>query len=72
MGPVMGATEEQWLVEQVEAAQDIVHTHRCAFCEIASAMELVVLMEDNPDGVRIVMIGVCNTCATTETDGGYQ
>lgn len=55
--------EVQWLLEQLDAAREIVHTYKCWYCQIASAVSLLLVIDmDDPNGTRVVMVGVCGTC----------
>ncbi len=56
----------EWLLEQVDAAKDIIHLHRCVSCQIATAQTPMILVTDLEDGCRITIVGICNTCNTEE------
>jgi hypothetical protein len=56
------------LMEQIDAARDVVHLHRCVLCQIATAQEIVVLVSDEPGGARVMIVGVCNTCKEDEDE----
>ena len=56
----------EWLMEQIDAAKDIVHLHRCVSCQMATAQTPVVIMEDVDGGLHVVIVGICDTCAETD------
>ena len=53
---------EQFL-ENLEAGIEMIHTYTCFYCQIASAQETVVIVEDVEGGVNVKVLGVCNTCS---------
>ena len=56
--------EIEWLLEQLDAAKEIVHTYKCAVCRMASAVSLVLIIDsDDPGGTRVVMVGICGVCS---------
>jgi hypothetical protein len=56
-------SEQEAIMEQLDAVQDIIHLHKCFYCQIATAQEAVVIIQDiPPEGCRIVVVGVCDTC----------
>lgn len=55
------------VMEQLDAAHDIIHHYKCFYCQIATAQHPVILVAPDPiDGSRIIVIGVCDTCGTKE------
>ena len=60
-----------WLMEQMAAAKDIIHTYTCAYCQIASAAKMLLVIDiDGEDeivdgerqGPRVTLVGICDTC----------
>ena len=54
------------LGEQLDAVEDVIHLHRCFSCQIATAQTPVILMQDIPQGTRVVVVGICDTCKDAE------
>lgn len=62
------ADEMDALMEQLDAVQDVIHLHRCFYCQIATAQTPIIVIQDLPeDGCRVVVVGVCDVCG--EGDG---
>lgn len=51
------------VLEQYDAAVGTIGRHRCFHCGLASAVHPVMIIEDTPGGCRVVVLGVCDTCA---------
>ena len=58
----------EWLLEQLEAAKDVVHSYTCVSCEIATAQDIVMVVEDTPQGAHVVVVGICDTCSGQRED----
>lgn len=56
-------TEMAALMEQLDAAHDIAHHYTCAFCEEFAGHKAVILAVDHEEGVRIVLVTACVSCA---------
>lgn len=59
--------QAQWLIEQISAAKEVIHSYKCYSCQIASAQTLVLLVDnDAEDGCSVTMVGICGTCKEAE------
>ena len=54
--------ELEWLLEQIDAAKDIVSTYTCFYCHMATAQEIVMIISDESSGARVQIVGMCGTC----------
>lgn len=53
----------EWFIEQLDAAEETINSYKCWYCQIASSVSLVLVIDmDDPDGTRVLMVGVCGTC----------
>ena len=56
----------EWLIEQIDASKDIVHLHKCFYCQMANAQTPVIFIEDVSGGARVQIVGICDTCAESD------
>ncbi len=56
------------LMEQFEAAKHVITSYRCCSCNIASAQIPIIVAEDTEEGCRVRILGICHTCAESESD----
>ena len=54
--------EMEWFLEQLEAAEEMVHTYKCFYCQMATAQEIIVIISEEGGGTRVKMVGICDTC----------
>ena len=62
----------EWLMEQLAAFREIIHTYKCAYCNMATATEVLVIVRDEPEGARVTMLPICDTCIPDEAKGEYD
>jgi len=66
--------ELDWLMEQMDAAEEMIHTYRCFHCQIATAQEMIMILQplDGGDlesgGCRVTVVGICDTCKGEENE----
>lgn len=59
------------LNEQLDAVEDVIHLHRCISCQIATAQTPIIIVQDTPEGTRVVVVGICDTCKEMDDDKTY-
>jgi len=52
----------EWLLEQLAAAKEIIHTYTCFYCHMATATETLVVIVDEEEGARVTVLPICDTC----------
>ena len=54
--------ELEWLMEQMDAVEHVIHQYRCFSCQIATAQTPVMIIREEEDGCRVTVVGICDTC----------
>jgi hypothetical protein len=52
----------RWLLEQWDAAVEMIHTYRCFYCQMATAERPLMIIQDDPPNARVTIVGICDTC----------
>jgi len=69
----MERTELDDIMEQIDAAKDIIHYYTCVSCEVATAQTPVILVADLPEGgSRVTIVGICDACAKDANDAAQN
>ena len=56
----------RWLLEQWDAAGDVINSYTCFYCQIATAQRPLMIIQDDPPDARVTIVGICNTCGKEE------
>ena len=57
------------LLEQYAAAEAAPHLYKCVYCQIASAVEIILVVQDLPEGgCRATLVGLCGICGEGKND----
>ncbi len=56
----------EWLLEQLDAANNVIHTYKCVSCQMASAQNVILIIQDDPPNARVTIVGICDTCGKEE------
>ena len=62
----MPRTDIDYLLEQLDAAGDVIQQYRCVSCQIATAQHVMLILKEEEGGVHVTIVGICDTCNTTE------
>ena len=56
----------EWLLEQIAAAKEMIHTYTCFHCHMATATHPLIIIVDEPEGARVTVLPICDTCIEEE------